>query len=169
MEPPPAGIVPVYSPAGPPVRDGAGHDALRSALLGHQVHDRPRDRRQLERQRGALDPRLERGRRDPLRLVQRVRGGVQRMGMLIDALLQLSRVTRSELQREPTDLTQLSSQVFHELLANEPGRVVRFEVKAAISAEADPRLMRVAFENLLLHYKRSPFLHFKVCKKEVKH
>ncbi len=81
--------------------------------------------------------------------VQRVRGGVQRMGLLIDALLQLSRVTRTDLQRERVNLTQLASLVFSELMANEPGREVAFVGQEDMVAEADPRLMRVAFENLL--------------------
>ena len=32
--------------------------------------------------------------------IRRVRNGVQRMGQLIDALLQLSRITRAEINRE---------------------------------------------------------------------
>ena len=81
--------------------------------------------------------------------IQRVRGGVQRMGTLIDALLQLSRVTRSDVQREPLDLSLLASLIFGELVTNEPGRDVEFHAEPEIMAEADPRLMRVAFENLL--------------------
>ncbi len=81
--------------------------------------------------------------------IQRVRGGVQRMGMLIDALLQLSRVTRSELQREEVDLSSLATLIYEELATNEPGRDLVFQAEPGIVAEADPRLMRVAFENLL--------------------
>lgn len=81
--------------------------------------------------------------------IRRVRAGVQRMGTLIDALLQLSRVTRSEVQREQVDLSQLATLVFGELMANEQERVVDFTVQEGLVAEADPRLMRVAFENLL--------------------
>ena len=81
--------------------------------------------------------------------IQRVRGGVQRMGMLIDALLQLSRVTRSEVQREAVDLAQLAKLVFGELVVNEPERDVVFTAPTELMAEVDPRLMRVAFENLL--------------------
>ena len=81
--------------------------------------------------------------------LRRIRNGVQRMGTLIDALLQLSRVTRSELQREPVDLSQLSTLIFDELRVNDPGRVVQWMAEPGIVAEADPRLMRVAFENLL--------------------
>ena len=81
--------------------------------------------------------------------ITRVRGGVQRMGMLIDALLQLSRVTRSELQRETVQMSDLATLVFGELMANEGGRSVVFQAEPGIVAEADPRLLRVAFENLL--------------------
>lgn len=81
--------------------------------------------------------------------IQRVRAGVQRMGTLIDALLQLSRVTRSEVQREPLDLSQLAQTVFAELMANESGRQVAFTAEPGLSVEADPQLMRVALQNLL--------------------
>lgn len=81
--------------------------------------------------------------------VGRVRAGVQRMGMLIDALLQLSRVTRSDVQRERVDLSQLARLTYDELVVNDPDRTVGFEVQPDMVAEADPRLMRVAFENLL--------------------
>lgn len=81
--------------------------------------------------------------------IKRVRGGVQRMGTLIDALLQLSRVTRTEAQREPFDLSQLVTLIFEELRTNEPGRDVRLEAEPGLTVEADPRLMRVALENLL--------------------
>ncbi len=81
--------------------------------------------------------------------IQRVRGGVQRMGTLIDALLQLSRVTRSEVQREQVNLSRLATLVFDELRVNEPERQVSWTVQPDVVAEADPRLLRVAFENLL--------------------
>ncbi len=81
--------------------------------------------------------------------IRRVRGAVQRMGSLIDALLQLSRVTRSEVQREPIELSQLATLVFNELNHSEKDRHIEFVAQADIIAEADPRLLRVAFENLL--------------------
>ncbi len=81
--------------------------------------------------------------------IKRVRSGVQRMGTLIDALLQLSRVTRSEVQRETVNLSQMATLIFEELRANDPERSVTFTAEENVFAEADPRLMRVAFENLL--------------------
>lgn len=81
--------------------------------------------------------------------IQRVRGGVQRMGTLIDALLQLSRVTRSEVQRETVNLSELTTQIFGDLVDHEVNRGATFVAEPGLTTQADPRLMRVAFENLL--------------------
>jgi signal transduction histidine kinase len=81
--------------------------------------------------------------------ISRVRGGVQRMGTLIDALLQLSRVTRSDIQSEPVDLSQLAMLVFNELQASDPERHVTFLAQPGLQARGDPRLLRIALENLI--------------------
>ena len=81
--------------------------------------------------------------------IRRIRSGVQRMGTLIDALLQLSRVTRSDIQRETVNLSQLATLVFDELRVNDSQRMVSFRAEPEVISEVDPRLMRVAFENLL--------------------
>jgi len=81
--------------------------------------------------------------------IVRVRNGVQRMGTLIDALLQLSRVTRSDLVAERVDLSQLVTLVFNELLAAEPTRDVILVAQPGVLVMGDGRLLRVALENLL--------------------
>lgn len=81
--------------------------------------------------------------------INRVRGGVQRMGQLIDALLQLSRVTRADVQREKVDLSQLAILVFNELKLSDPGRDVEFTVQPDVMVTGDGRLLRIALENLL--------------------
>jgi signal transduction histidine kinase len=81
--------------------------------------------------------------------ISRVRNGVQRMGSLIDALLQLSRVTRGEVLRERMDISQLATLVFNELMAAAPERDVLFVAQPGVLVEADPRLLRVALENLI--------------------
>jgi signal transduction histidine kinase len=81
--------------------------------------------------------------------IVRVRNGVQRMGTLIDALLQLSRVTRSELQPENVDLTQLATSVFNDLEVLEPERKVNFIAQPGVRVEGDSRLLRIALENLI--------------------
>ncbi|HVJ09084.1 MAG TPA: CHASE3 domain-containing protein [Acidisarcina sp.] len=79
----------------------------------------------------------------------RIRSSVQRMGQLIDALLQLSRITRAELVREPIDVTRMASEVMHELEQLNPDREIEFNVEPGLQTTADPKLLRVALENLL--------------------
>jgi signal transduction histidine kinase len=81
--------------------------------------------------------------------ISRVRNGVQRMGTLIDSLLQLSRVTRSEIQREHVDLSQLATMVFNEVRAADPERAVKWAAQPGVMADADPRLVRIVLENMI--------------------
>jgi DNA-binding response OmpR family regulator len=81
--------------------------------------------------------------------LSRVRGAAQRMGDLIEDLLQLSRIGRADLVRETTDISQLARLVGSELAKQFPDRQVKFEVRDGLRADVDPRLLRVAFENLL--------------------
>jgi signal transduction histidine kinase len=81
--------------------------------------------------------------------LRRIRAGTQRMGQLIDDLLKLSRVTRSEMRHERVDLTALAEVVVAELREHEPGRNVTFSAQPGLTAEGDPPLIRVVLENLL--------------------
>ncbi|MBA4062988.1 MAG: hypothetical protein C0501_04635 [Isosphaera sp.] len=79
----------------------------------------------------------------------RVRAGTQRMGQLIDDLLNLSRVSRAEMCRERVDLTAMAEAVVGELRQRDPGRRVAFTARPGLAVDADPRLVRVVLENLL--------------------
>ena len=81
--------------------------------------------------------------------IRRVRAGVQRMGQLIDALLQLSRITRAEITREDVDLTALADSVVEDLREENRGREMEITVDRGMEINADPKLLRVALENLL--------------------
>ena len=81
--------------------------------------------------------------------IKRVRNGVQRMGSLIDALLQLSRVTRGDVTREHIDMSSLATLVFNEIQGPAPVRPVAFVCQPDVFAEADRGMMRVTFENLI--------------------
>jgi light-regulated signal transduction histidine kinase (bacteriophytochrome) len=81
--------------------------------------------------------------------ISRVRNGVQRMGTLIDSLLQLSRVTRSDVQRERVDLSQLATLVFREIQVGDREREINWIAQPGVMVEVDPRLMRIALENLI--------------------
>jgi len=79
----------------------------------------------------------------------RIRAASQRMGQLIDDLLQLSRHTRSEMRRAPVNLSALARAVVEELQKSDPERQVEFVIEPDLDAEADAGLMRVVLENLL--------------------
>lgn len=92
--------------------------------------------------------------------IRRVRSGVQRMGQSIDALLQLSRITRAELVRERFDMGKLARAVVSELETQLPmadaveaggdgPRPVEFRVGGGPVAFGDMKLVRVALDNLL--------------------
>jgi signal transduction histidine kinase/DNA-binding response OmpR family regulator len=81
--------------------------------------------------------------------LQRVRAAAKRMAQLIDDLLSLSRVTRSEMEREIVDLSALACTAAAELRRTEPNRQVTFRIAAGLVAQGDGRLLRVALENLL--------------------
>jgi len=81
--------------------------------------------------------------------LNRIRSSTQHMGQLIDDLLKLSRATRTEIRREPVDLTQLAQSVFTGLEIAEPGRKVECRVQASMVVNGDPRLLRIVLENLI--------------------
>ena len=79
----------------------------------------------------------------------RVRSATQRMGLLIDDLLTLARVTRAELNVGDVDLSALAGEVARELRERDPARDVEVSIAPDLATRGDARLMRVALENLL--------------------
>jgi PAS domain S-box-containing protein len=79
----------------------------------------------------------------------RVRSETQRMGRLIDDMLQLSRVTRAEMRQEPVNLSALAQALAARLQEAEPGRPVEFNIQAGLSARGDASLLEAALSNLL--------------------
>jgi signal transduction histidine kinase len=83
------------------------------------------------------------------RYLSRIRASAQRMGQLIEDLLNLSKVSRGELQRATVDVSEIAQQVVAELRAREPQRKVEVHVWDGMQASADGRLLRAALENLI--------------------
>ncbi len=79
----------------------------------------------------------------------RIRAASQRMGGLIDNLLDLSRLMRAELRPEPVDLSRLAKEVVATLRAEEPQRRVEVAIAPNLCATADPTLALVIVDNLL--------------------
>lgn len=91
-------------------------------------------------------PKLDDGARQYL---NRVRSETQRMGQLIDATLQLCRVTRDEMKSEKVDLTALANVIAARLREAEPQRAIEFIIAPGLTAKGDPRLLEIALTNLL--------------------
>jgi PAS domain S-box-containing protein len=81
--------------------------------------------------------------------LQEIVFNAKKMGGLIDALLSLSRVTRSELRREVVDLSAMARKVATDLSATEPGRSCSWIIQDSLQAQLDPNLARALLENLL--------------------
>lgn len=81
--------------------------------------------------------------------LDRVRAASQRMGVLIDNLLRLSRVTRQELQPEQTDISAMAEEILRELRDGDTQRRVECSVQEGMVAQCDARLIRIALTNLL--------------------
>jgi light-regulated signal transduction histidine kinase (bacteriophytochrome) len=87
--------------------------------------------------------------REALDLLRRVRTGSQRMSQLIDDLLKLSRISRSELSRELVYLSEVCRSICGDLHNSDPARRVQFKIADDLAAFGDPQLLRVVLENLL--------------------
>ena len=83
--------------------------------------------------------------------LRRVVAGTERMGQLIDDLLNLSRATRAELSRRPVDMTALSQRVLAELSDADPDRRpgMRATVEDGLVAIGDPTLLELVLRNLI--------------------
>ncbi len=81
--------------------------------------------------------------------LDRVRRAAQRMGTLIDDLLELSRVTRQEMRRLPVDLSQLAAELIDERSRSEPTHRVAVQIAPGCATVGDPQLLRVMLQNLL--------------------
>jgi light-regulated signal transduction histidine kinase (bacteriophytochrome)/HAMP domain-containing protein len=81
--------------------------------------------------------------------LQRVRNAARQMGLLIDDLLNLARISRAELRREPVDLGAVGTEIAASLEQSQPERQVSFVVAPNLRAEGDSQLLRIVLDNLL--------------------
>jgi PAS domain S-box-containing protein len=81
--------------------------------------------------------------------LDKVRAEAQRMGVLINDLLQLSRVTRDPMERDDLDLTSMARSLAERLRESEPGRPLAFTIEPGLAAKGDFRLLEIVLTNLL--------------------
>ena len=82
--------------------------------------------------------------------LERIRKASQRMGLLIDDMLKLSRITQSEIKRGPVDLSGIIREIAeaHQKKSNSGG-IVDVTIQGGIMVHGDPRLIKIAMESLV--------------------
>jgi two-component system sensor histidine kinase/response regulator len=81
--------------------------------------------------------------------LERVREASRQMSELIDDVLYLARVTRTEMREQEVDLSGLVELLLERLREAEPGRQVEARIRPGVTVMADGQLLRIAIENLL--------------------
>jgi PAS domain S-box-containing protein len=81
--------------------------------------------------------------------LKRIQDAGERMGVMIDDLLDLSRLSRREMRHEEVDLSALAGAVADDLRRVDPHRRARIAVAEGISVSGDAGLLGVVLENLL--------------------
>jgi light-regulated signal transduction histidine kinase (bacteriophytochrome) len=81
--------------------------------------------------------------------LRRIHDASVRMSTLIEDLLSLSRIHRSELVRRPVDLSQIAAESGATVRERYPGREVELTIEPGMTVNGDTRLLRIAMENLL--------------------
>jgi PAS domain S-box-containing protein len=79
----------------------------------------------------------------------RILKATSKMGQLIDDMLNLSRVSRSEMQRETVNLSVIAEKIAAHLVQEQPERKVQFAISDGLIVHGDEHLLTVMFQNLL--------------------
>jgi signal transduction histidine kinase len=82
-------------------------------------------------------------------LIAHIKISSQRMTELIDAQLTLSRIYRESITPIPVSLSAMAQAIADTMQQAEPERKVTFNIAPDINITADPRLIRLALENLI--------------------
>jgi signal transduction histidine kinase len=78
-----------------------------------------------------------------------IENAVEQMNNLIHGLLQMSRVSRAEVNRTRVDVTAMATGIAEGLQLKDPARHVDFRIEPSLHAHADERLLHAVLENLM--------------------
>lgn len=81
--------------------------------------------------------------------LNKVRSAAQQMGLLIDDMLKLSRITHAEFYHESIDLSKIVLSIAETLQKNNPDKDVKITIQQGIVVKGDLNAMRIALTNLL--------------------
>jgi len=86
---------------------------------------------------------------DGLAMIERISQAGQRMGALIEALLNMSRMTQVPLQLAAVDISDVAGDIVEQLMGMNPERLAHVDIAPGMEALADLSLMRSVLDNLL--------------------
>jgi light-regulated signal transduction histidine kinase (bacteriophytochrome) len=78
-----------------------------------------------------------------------IAAGATSMTQMVDALLELSRFSQTELQCSETDLSGIAELIVTELRRDEPARAIDIAIEPSLTARVDANLARIVLANLL--------------------
>lgn len=81
--------------------------------------------------------------------LHRIRAAGKQLEDCVDAVLSLAHVTQADFRTEDVDLSAMATSIVGDLKFLEPGRAVECHVQEGLVDRGDPRLLRMALENLL--------------------
>jgi len=81
--------------------------------------------------------------------IERIQANSQKMSDLIDALLELSRVTRSQMKSVKVNLSDIAQEILQELQNENPHRQVEIKIEPGLEVQGDSQLLRIVLDNLL--------------------
>jgi signal transduction histidine kinase len=81
--------------------------------------------------------------------LQRTRLATQRIGEIIDDMLNLLHISRTDIVLQVVDLSNMVKKIADSMIATHPDRHVEFIIRDGISVQADRRLMQIVLENLI--------------------
>jgi len=96
-----------------------------------------------------------------VRYLGNINKSCQQMIRLIDDMLNLSTLAKSQIRPESVDLSTMAHAILSQLRESEPERLVEFSIEPGISVDGDPRVLGIVLDNLLSNAwkftrKRSP-------------
>lgn len=87
--------------------------------------------------------------REGIECLDRICTASGKMGALIDDLLELSRVSRTGIDPQPVNLSELAAQILRMYQETDPHRIVKTSIVKEVMVLGDPTLLRQLLDNLL--------------------
>ena len=87
--------------------------------------------------------------KDELDALQRIVAAGKHLAALIDDILELSRITRSDMVRTTVEISRMAHDISTDLQAMDAGRQVQWRIEEGMRANGDEKLIRILLQNLM--------------------